>query len=188
MKDKETIIKELEDEILIRETGIREMQSEVNAMQLTVAALRNPGPIQLIQSSQTKAGPKTLEYPGYPFDGDLLAKLNFLENIKLKFWKAKTMEELIMRIEEREITYSTTNNFRQALSTLVKKCEIINMKYNDSLQYCFYATRREWIEPIQVGTLSTYVPLKEHAPDKLEIENLTQDQLKPENIKWRGIK
>ena len=190
MKEKSEIIRDLEDQILFRLENIKIMQQEIDAMQLTVNTFRKPTieapTIKIIENS--KKGNKLNEYPGYPIDGDLWDKFHYLEDLKLKFWRSKYMEALISEIEGDELNFSYSKEFQRILFKLVKKAKVINMKYCNSVQYCFYSTRIEWIEPIQIGTMSTYRVLPDHAPEKIEIMNLSEDQVKPERIQWGGIK
>jgi hypothetical protein len=186
MKDKNEIIKEMEDEILSTLEDINSKQHKVNALQTCVKTLR--GPVNDIEASPPEISEPNnlLEYPGYPIEGPLLEKLRYLEDITLRVWKVKYMEKLIRKIEGEDRSRKLLIDFRKKVSALVTTKQMINLKYNDSLKYCFFTTRHEWVEIISEGFHKTYKLKPEHGPEKKDFGNLPEDKRGPESITWRG--
>jgi hypothetical protein len=185
MKKRTEIIKEQEDEILIRLKEIKAMQTEVNTMQKFVDSLRVLGEENILVTAKSgiQLESPMANFPDYPLAGSLLDKLRYLEDRTLKVWMRKDMDRLIEQIEGKEMSTKTLKNSSQKIHYYIHKQEMLNLKYNNSNKYSFYSCRREWTE--QVDGLTRLLP--QHEPEESKIASLTLEQRKPENITWNGI-
>jgi hypothetical protein len=183
MKKRAEIIKDLEDQILARLKKIKSMQTEVETLQKNVTALRELGEDETPVLIETTENPAA-NFPGYPLNGSLHEKFRYLEDRTLKVWMKRDMDLLIEQAEGKRHAAKTLKNSAQKIHYYIKKHELINLKYNNSNKYSFYTTRPEWTEQQNDGTVHL---LSQHEPEASQIEKLSEEQRKPENIIWNGI-
>lgn len=185
MKKTEDIIFELEGQILPRLNQIKILQNEVDTLQKTVSSLRGLGENTPI--TKTNDQENTLaNYPGYPMQGTLIEKYNYLEDQTLKVWTKEQMEGLIATIEGKHAK-KTLKSARQKTHYYISKHELIKLKYSNKNGFTFFTTRSEWVEREDNDGKLTFRLLPQHEPDAALLSGLTEEQRKPENINWSGI-
>lgn len=177
MKNCAEMVKEIEDQIVIRASEIERLQKAILALTeeapkgFSIIENKNPLPIT----------PTT--YAGYPLDGTLVAKMNFLENFELRMWKTSEMITFIKKAEPNTFE-ETIKSFKQRLDVAVRRGELVRMKYNNSKRNCFYCTRKEWIEKIPYGDTFIYRLPDNYKPSSQFLSKLTKEQLDPVRISW----
>ena len=147
--------------------------------------------LQSIQSSSFSEILKTLDsqtkVPDYPYDGSLLDKIRFAENIDLRFWNTKTLDKQIIEIEGIK-GKKTLKDLPQKLNYYIKKKEIISVKYNNSNFYTFYSSRREWVQNVRVTKNEmTAEFVKGHEPRPELLLNLSEEQRQTKKLVWAGL-
>jgi hypothetical protein len=182
MKNKAEIILDLENQILPRLEKIKSLQAEVDALQGTVLSLRKlDGEIPELPKQTTH-----IDYAGYPANGTLLEKYQYLEDKTLRVWTNNQMGNLIQQIEGLEQAAITLRDSRKKNHYLIQKHNLIRIKYNNKTKYTFFTTRPEWVERQSEGPVK-FLLLAEHQPEESYLTGLAEEQRKSELINWSGI-
>lgn len=180
LKTREEIMKELDDQILIR-------ISEAELLNKAKIALGEQPVEALIPSVSIAKKSLGRAYPGYPTGEPLLKKISFLEEIYLKMWNKTQMFQLIKDAEGDDQSKKTLLSFKQRLDVLVREGDIIKMKYHNSKRHCFYTTQSAWIEIVQIGDEFFHSVIPTHAPEPEFLGKLTHEKMDPSTTKWEGI-
>ncbi|MCW3102440.1 MAG: hypothetical protein JWO09_880 [Bacteroidetes bacterium] len=188
MKQKDEIIKGLEEEILPRLKEISVLQKEVAVLQTAVETLRGIEKAPEAAVSDIKQDFNLTDYPGYPLNGSIIEKYQYLEDRALKVWNRRDMEALIQKIEGKRHAAKTLKSARQKVSYHIKVHELIRLKYGNKTKYSFFTTRPEWVERIEEEGKVKFRLLAQHEPEPVSLAGLSDDQKKSENICWSGIK
>jgi len=188
MKQKDEIIKDLEDQILPRLKEIKTLQDEVSALQSTVDTLRG------LDQREVATKPKEVimdndlnNYPGYPLNGSLIDKYRYLEDKTLRVWLKQDMEKLIGQIEGKKQASKTLKDSRNKAYVHIQRKELIRLKYSNKNSFSFFTTRSEWIEREQNDGKITFRLLPQHEPEPAKLLGLSEEHRKSENISWSGI-
>lgn len=180
-KPMQEIVTEIEDQLLIR---LKETEILQNMLK-ECSDYTKQGSTQNIKSNLI---PASETFPGYPLNGSLIEKFEFLEQIHLRMWNKSEMEKLIIKAEGEEFAKKTLHNISQKLSALAKQCRLIKMQYGKQSRWnCFYTTRMEWIEVIKGNDTHYFSVVPKHAPDESHLKNMTPEMKHRDNIEFTGI-
>lgn len=187
MKNRNDIIKELEDQILPRLQEIKILQGEVDTLQRSAAALRELDGGVLLPVKENSQDSSLADYPGYPMHGTLIEKYRYLEDRTLKVWRKKDMEELILKIEGKRHAAKTLKSARQSSAYYIKKGALINLRYANKNNYSFFTTRSEWVERNDENGKISFHLLAQHEPEQTLLVGLSEEDRKSNSITWNGI-
>lgn len=186
MRQKTELITELENEIVGRLKCISTLQGEVDAMQLTVSALRKIIGEDSSVVAETNKNEIT-SYPGYPIEGSIIDKFRYLEDKTLRVWTLSEMETLIHDAESGHRAIDTLKGLKPKLYYHIARHELIKLKYGNKNTYIYYTTRSEWVERLQDGENTTFRLFPKHEPEQSQLAALTEDQRRPQAIVWAGL-
>lgn len=189
MKHQSVLIRELEEnEILPRLNQIETLQREVDTLQKAVSTLKGREENPEGQSKQNARESSPANYPGYPINGDLFEKLQFLEDLTLKVWTSGQVKNLILKAEGEDRGTKTLKSAGQKIHYFTNIGKLINLRYNNRKKYSFYTTRMAWLEKTTDGSNVTYRLLPEHEPEESFLEGLSEQQRSPDSITWSCAK
>lgn len=180
MKAPLQLINEMEAEILERYAKIDELTAEVKSLTQAINTLRGypqDGPSHGIPANYVEI------FPEYPVAGSLWDKYNYLEDINLRFWSKKELDQLIIDIEGQELAEKTLKNNTQKINSLINKGLIIAAKFNNDARFTFYTTRSEFIDYNESGPYIIDV----HYPNASLLSRLSSEQRDASRITWSGL-
>lgn len=122
-------------------------------------------------------------YHGYPIEGDITHKFKFIEDTDLKLWKLSDMMERIQKIEGPLKADNTLDNIHSVIKKRIEDKTIVSVRFNDTKQYTFYTTRREWLDVTEVDGKQVFSIKQEHMPDPTKIRTLSELEKKIITIK-----
>jgi hypothetical protein len=187
MKNRNDIIKDLEDQILPRLQQIKTLQGEVDTLQRSAAALRELDGGTLLPAKENSQDGSLADYPGYPMSGILLDKYRYLEDRTLKVWRKKDMEDLILKIEGKRHAAKTLKSARQTTAYYIKNRRLISLRYANKNKYGFFTTRSEWVERNDEDGKISFHLIAQHEPEQSLLVGLSEEDRKSNSITWSGI-
>jgi hypothetical protein len=119
-------------------------------------------------------------------DLEIHTYLQTFENINLKFWAKKEVEEYLIEFVGEERVQEFMSRITAYITKAVKSNQMIRMTYNNSKLYTFYSTHQDWVEHVDSEHLK-YKVIEKHAPAEEQVSNLSQEQMNPARIVWAGV-
>ena len=113
------------------------------------------------------------ELSEYKAEFCLAEKCNYCDDMDGRIWRKKDLTELIKKEEPDFENTGALKNIDSKLNQLVAGKRLIFIKMSNSNMYCFYTTRKEWLEKNENGN---YRILSERMPKPELIANLTEEQ------------
>ena len=185
----EKFIKDLEDMLLQRQKRAKVLQEELEQERAEIGkmveALKilSQDPTTYQESKKTELRTIDLDFPGYPKEGSLIDKIKYFENMDMRMWRKKDMENMLIKAEG-EKGEVIAKHLSSKLHYYTRHGHLINMRYNNSNLYSFYTTNRDWVEQARNGQ---HKVREGHEPKGIYTQKLSEEQRDIKNITWEGI-
>lgn len=122
------------------------------------------------------------KYPNYPFEGTLLEKIQYWEDMYGTVWQNKKMKQWIEDAEGKGTP--SANNLSQRITQFIKKGQMYSMKINGSNKYTFFFTRKDWVQTDDTGNKPHHTLIPSHMANEDDLKKLTDNQRS--NISFHG--
>ena len=124
-------------------------------------------------------------YPGYPFEGSLLEKIEYWQDMYGTVWQNRKMKQWIESAEGKGTP--STKNLSQRITHWMKKGQMYSMKINGSNKYTFFFTRAGWVKSEGVGKKAEHTLLPPHMPNDEDLKKLNEVQKSKSQFHGKGF-
>jgi hypothetical protein len=190
--DKKPVKTELLKLKLFYESSIKEMKRIVDSIDMVLRLIEKdndlPESLDSLPSEIFNQVLNNESFPDFPYESFVLDKIKYYEDQTQRVFTVKDFKLFIEKVEGKKRADKTLNFVNQKINQLIRKAQMICLKYNGSNKYAYYTSRKDWIEIISNRGKNFKAQIKPgHEPHPEKLLKLSNEQKSTEKITWSGL-